>query len=84
MSQDIVKIWMVKFAKPLVIHQGFSPPKICTIRYLFYCNKAIHKRKVLEDDNYNTAVSGNYFLVVIIQWEKSQKLINIKINKNIK
>ena len=36
MSQDIVKIWMVKFGELLVIHQtrqGFLPPRICAIRY---------------------------------------------------
>ena len=37
MSQDIVKVWMVKFGKPPVIHQirqGFPPPKIHAIQYI--------------------------------------------------
>ena len=36
MSQDIVKIWMVKFAEPPVIRQirqGFCLPKIHAIQY---------------------------------------------------
>ena len=37
MSQEIVKVWMVKFGKPPVIHrigQGFPPPKIHAIWYI--------------------------------------------------
>ena len=30
-SQNIVKIWMVKFGEPPVICQGFPPPKIHAI-----------------------------------------------------
>ena len=37
MSQDIIKVWMVKFGESPVIcqiRQGFPPPKIHTIWYI--------------------------------------------------
>ena len=42
-SQDVVKISVVKFDEPSVIYQicqGFPPPKICAIRYIDFFNFA--------------------------------------------
>ena len=33
MSQDIVRIWVVKFGEPLLICQGYPPPNIHTVWY---------------------------------------------------